>query len=88
MSPQPLTPQQQRVLAGGVVSCLIEMDPSWLTSIRERLARGESYDEWRASFQRLIDLVPALAEIVAKPDGEEFLRTLWQISRERAGASA
>lgn len=83
-----MTPQEAHTLAETMVTALAAMDPRWLENIRERLARGEGYDEWRVSFQRLIDMLPPVQSIVAKPGGEDFLRMLWQISRERAGASA
>lgn len=51
--------------------------------VREKpVATGENYDVWRASFRTtLIGRFPTLAAILAKPDAEQLLRSIWEVSR-------
>lgn len=75
---------QRDQMAELFVTILIARNPAWLDNIRTRLAAGETYEDWRKSFQATIDALPALQAVVAKKDAEPFLRQVWQISRDKA----
>jgi hypothetical protein len=74
-----------REFAERIVVSLMHQRPDWLGTIRERMAAGETYEQWRETFQRdLIDRVPMIGAIIAKRGGEPMLRMMWEISREKA----
>jgi hypothetical protein len=50
--------------------------------VREKAPAGENYEIWRVSFREgLIERFPALAAALAKPDAEQLLRSIWEVSR-------
>jgi hypothetical protein len=68
-----------------LVSAIMQADSRWLPNIRQRLAEGENYEVWRASFQTdMIDRFPPLRAVLAKPDAEQLLRAMWEVSRAKA----
>jgi hypothetical protein len=47
---------------------------------REKPAASETFEVWRASFQTaVVDRFPTLAHLLAKPDGVQLLRAVWEV---------
>lgn len=66
------------------MNVIVTADPSWLASIRRRMAEGETYEQWRTSFQRMISVIPGFDRTMAKSDAEPLLLAMWEISRAKA----
>lgn len=79
-----MTTEQTKQVAEVLVGVIIKMDPTWMGSIQRRMAEGETYEQWRISFQRLGEIIPGFHTTLAKADAEPLLQAMWQLSREKA----
>lgn len=78
-----------RSMVSVVAGQLMRELPLWKAAIQEQAARGETYRDWRRSFQPLMD-AGYLDMIMDRSrargeEPEELLRCLWEALRRAAG---